>query len=594
MRKPGSFAFVLAAALIIAWLAPASGISDFYVHLLVLMIIYAIFAMSLDVLMGYAGLPSLGHAAFFGLGAYAIGIATVKLSLPWWVGLIGGLVLCTAVGLVFGVIALRTHGLYFLLITLAFGQLLWGAAIRWGSFTGGFNGLPGIVPPVEWLKSTVNFFYLALAVLLALAFIMLRLVTSPFGLALRALSDSESRLNALGYHVWLYKYVAFIVTGVIAGCAGALNAFYNGFVSSRDLSISMSAEAILMVILGGTGTLWGPLLGAVIIVALRNLLSIYFEDWLIILGAFFIVAVLYAPNGIMGWFAKRPKSSAPRDEDQSPAVAIAKAPAVIAASAAAPSKVVSRQGSDGVALAVNNLVRTFGGVVAVRNVSFSVRAGERVALLGPNGAGKTTLFHLITGALAPNSGTIALFGQSITDLAPYKRARAGIGRTFQITNLFPRLTVIEHLRLCGINLVDSRFAMLKPADSYAEVERFAADALQRIGLWDERNSEVRHLSYGHQRQLEVAMAVSLQPRLLLLDEPAAGLSPAEIGPIVATIHGLDSAMTVIIVEHDMDVALAVAERVIVFNHGELVAEGSPDTIRGDEEVQRIYLGRRRA
>jgi branched-chain amino acid transport system ATP-binding protein len=195
-----------------------------------------------------------------------------------------------------------------------------------------------------------------------------------------------------------------------------------------------------------------------------------------------------------------------------------------------------------------------------------------------------------TGA-CPTSGTIALFGQPITDLAPYKRARAGIGRTFQITNLFPRLSVIEHLRLCGINLVDRRFAMLKPADGYAEVERFAADALQRIGLWDKRNSEVRHFSYGHQRQLEVAIAVSLQPRLLLLDEPAAGLSPAEIGPIVATIHCLDSAMTVIIVEHDMDVALAVAERVIVFNHGELVAEGSPDGIRGDDEVQRIYLGR---
>ena len=598
MRKLGSFALVLAAALILALLAPASGISDFYVHLLVLMIIYAIFAMSLDVLMGYAGLPSLGHAAFFGLGAYAIGIATVKLGLPWWVGIIGGLVLCTAVGLVFGVIALRTHGLYFLLITLALGQLLWGAANRWGSFTGGFNGLPGIVPPVEWLKSTVNFYYFALALLLALAFLMHRLVTSPFGLALRALSDSESRLNALGYHVWLYKYVAFIVTGVIAGCAGALNAFYNGFVSSRDLSISMSAEAILMVILGGTGTLWGPLLGAVIIVALRNLLSIYFEDWLIILGAFFIVAVLYAPNGIVGWFATRPKSSAPRavygNEDRSPAVAIAETPAVIAARTTAPDKVVSPQRSDGVALEVNNLVRTFGGVVAVRNVSFTVRAGERVALLGPNGAGKTTLFHLITGALAPTSGTIALFGQPITDLAPYKRARAGIGRTFQITNLFPRLSAIEHLRLCGINLVDRRFAMLKPADGYAEVERFAADALQRIGLWDQRNSEVRYLSYGHQRQLEVAMAVSLQPRLLLLDEPAAGLSPAEIGPIVATIHGLDSAMTVIIVEHDMDVALAVAERVIVFNHGELVAEGSPDGIRGDDEVQRIYLGRRRA
>src|SRR5262249_56054142 len=160
-------------------------------------------------------------------------------------------------------------------------------------------------------------------------------------------------------------------------------------------------------------------------------------------GGFLRVGGRWAAKGIRGWLGKRPKSSAPRDEDQSPAFAIAKAPAVIAASAAAPSKVVSRQGSDGVALAVNNLVRTFGGVVAVRNVSFSVRAGERVALLGPNGAGKTTTFHLLTGALAPNSGTIALFGQSITDLAPYKRARAGIGRPFHITNLFPRLTVIE-------------------------------------------------------------------------------------------------------------------------------------------------------
>src|SRR5262249_28109402 len=166
--------------------------------------------------------------------------------------------------------------------------------------------------------------------------------------------------------------------------------------------------------------------------------------------------------------------------------------------------------------------------------------------------------------------------------------------TFQITNLFPRLTVMEHLRLCAISLAGQRFGMLEPADGNPEAERLAADALHRIGLWNERKTEVRHLSYGHQRLLEVAMAVSLRPRLLLLDEPAAGLSPAEIGPIVTMIHGLDPAMTVIIVEHDMDVALAVAERVIVFNHGELVAEGSPDTIRGDEEVQRIYLGRRRA
>ena len=598
MSKLASPPIVLTAAFVVALLAPATGISDFYIHILVLMIIYAIFAMSLDILMGYAGLPSLGHAAFFGLGAYAIGIATVKLGLPWWVGIVAGLVLCTAVGLVFGMVALRTHGLYFLLITLALGQLLWGATIRWGSFTGGFNGLPGIVPPAEWLKSTVNFYYFALSLLIALFFLMHRLVTSPFGLALRALSDSENRLNALGYHVWLYKYVAFIVTGVIAGCAGALNAFYNGFVSSRDLSISMSAEAILMVILGGTGTLWGPLLGAVIIVALRNLLSIYFDDWLIILGAFFIVAVLYAPNGIVGWFMAPVKSSAPHatetPEDRAPVAATVEAPPAVPPPSKAPEKVVSIRKGTSIALEVKDLTRTFGGVVALRNVSLTVGAGERVALLGPNGAGKTTLFHLITGVLVPTSGTIALFGQSITDFAPYKRARAGISRTFQITNLFPRLTAIEHLRLCAISLTGHRFAMLEPADGNPEVERLAAEALRHIGLWNERDTEVRYLSYGHQRRLEVAMAVSLRPRLLLLDEPAAGLSPAEIGPIVATIRGLDPAMTVIIVEHDMDVALAVAERVIVFNHGELVAEGSPDDIRGNDDVQRIYFGRRRA
>jgi branched-chain amino acid transport system ATP-binding protein len=596
VRKIAPLPIVLAAAFILALLSPVTGISDFYVHLLVLMIIYAIFAMSLDILMGYAGLPSLGHAAFFGLGAYAIGIATVKLGFPWWVGVFAGLVFCMAVGLVFGVVALRTHGLYFMLITLALGQLLWGAAIRWGSFTGGFNGLPGIVPPAEWFKSTVNFYYFALALLVALSFLMHRLVTSPFGLVLRALRDSESRLNALGYHAWLYKYVAFIATGLIAGCAGALNAFYNGFVSPRDLSISMSAEAILMVILGGTGTLWGPLLGAVIIVALRNLLSIYFDDWLIILGAFFIVAVRYAPNGIVGWFTDRAKPSAPHateaPEDRAPVSATVEAPPTGPSPSRAPVAPIRKSAS--IALETRDLTRTFGGVVAVRNVSLTIRAGERLALLGPNGAGKTTLFHVIAGAIPPTSGTIALFGEPITDLAPYKRARAGVGRTFQITNLFPRLTVMEHLRLCAISLAGYRFAMLEPADGNPEAERLAADALRRIGLWNERNTEVRHLSYGHQRQLEVAMAVSLRPRLLLLDEPAAGLSPAEIGPIVTMILGLDPAMTVIIVEHDMDVALAVAERVIVFNHGELVAEGSPEDIRGNDKVQRIYLGRRRA
>jgi ABC-type branched-subunit amino acid transport system permease subunit/ABC-type branched-subunit amino acid transport system ATPase component len=566
----------------VALSAPLAGLSDFYIHLLVLMVIYAIFAMSLDILMGYAGLPSLGHAAFFGVGAYAVGIVTVKLGLPWWVGIVSGLGLCAAIGLLFGLIALRTHGLYFLLITLALGQLLWGAANRWGSFTGGFNGLPGIVRPFAWLVPTVNFYYLALALLVVLAWLMHRLVRSPFGLSLKALSDSETRLQALGYDVWLAKYAAFIVTGVIAGAAGALNAFYNGFVSPRDLSIAMSAEAILMVIVGGAGTLWGAMLGAIIIITLRNLLSVYFEDWLIVLGAFFIVTVLYAPNGVMGWFSDLTRRSRANGTQKDPPAR----PQSESSSLMEP--ILRAEGPP--ALEIKALSKNFGGVIAVRDVSVCIRPGERTAFLGPNGAGKTTLFHMISGALEPSDGSIAFFGWNITHLPPHKRARAGIGRTFQITNLFPRLSVIDHLRICASSVCGYRFSMVRYGDQIAEVEQQAAAALDLIGLSPERNRLVRDLSYGHQRQLEVAMAIALKPRVLLLDEPTAGLSPAETDPVVKMIVDLDPTITVIIVEHDLDVALAVSERVIVFNHGEVVAEGAPDEIRGNPEVRRIYLG----
>lgn len=590
---------ILITALIAALAAPFAGLSDFYIHLLVLMVIYALFAMSLDILMGYAGLPSLGHAAFFGLGAYAVGIATVKLGLPWWLGILSGLGLCTAMGFLFGLIALRTQGLYFLLITLALGQLLWGAANRWGSFTGGYNGLPGIMRPFAWLVPTVNFYYFALAFLVALAWLMHRLVTSPFGLSLKALSDSETRLQALGYDVWLAKYVAFVITGVIAGGAGAVNAFYNGFVSPRDLSIAMSAEAILMVIVGGAGTLWGGLLGAIIIVTLRNLLSVYFDDWLIVLGAFFIFAVLYAPNGVVGWFSDviRHTRSHPKIPTENEPAGEATSPNSV--TAADIQRVVQptlhpRSLSGPSALEIKALSKLFGGIVAVKDVGAIIRAGERTAFLGPNGAGKTTLFHLISGALPPTSGSIALFGETITNMPPHKRARAGIGRTFQITNLFPRLSVLDHLRLCAISVCGYRFSTLRRSNRIPEVEKRASEALHRIGLWPQRNMLVRDLSYGHQRQLEVAMAVALKPRILLLDEPTAGLSPAEIRPIVKMIVELDPSITVIIVEHDLDVALAVSKRVIVFNHGEIVAEGTPDEVRRNAEVQRIYLGGRRA
>ena len=584
MRSTPAGTLLMPLLLSVAVLAPLLGISSYYTHLLMLMVIFGIFAMSLDILMGYGGLPSLGHAAFFGLGAYGVGIAAVKLGLPWWQGLILGLAACAAVGAVFGLVALRTKDLYFMLITLALGQLLWGAANRWGSFTGGFNGLAGIKPPAAWLASTEAFYYVGLAVLFLLSVMMKRLVDSPFGLALRALSDSESRMQALGYNVWLHKYATFIITGVLAGIAGALNALYNGFVSPRDLSISMSAECILMVILGGTRTLWGPLIGAIVVVTLRNVLSIYFDDWLIVLGAIFIAVVLFAPDGIIGRLQWRSDES----DDADAMLAEGREPSTDASGAILPT------GDGETALAVSGVSKSFGGMRAVRDATFALKRGERVVLLGPNGAGKTTLFHVITGSLPATAGNISLFGRDLHGTPTHRRARLGIARTFQITNLFPRSTVADHLRLCAISKFGLRFNMWRHANRIAEVESFVESELKRSGLWSFRNRIVRSLSYGHRRQLEVAMAVAMAPRMLLLDEPAAGLSKAETGPIVETLKKLDRSITMLLVEHDMDVAFAVADRIIVFNHGELVAEGSPAQVRMNPEVNRIYLGRRHA
>lgn len=201
---------------------------------------------------------------------------------------------------------------------------------------------------------------------------------------------------------------------------------------------------------------------------------------------------------------------------------------------------------------------------------------------------------MISGVLQPTSGRLFFQGTDVSKMPQYRRARRGMGRTFQITNLFPKLSVHDHLRLCGVSFFGRRLDMLASYARIPEIERFAREHLERAGLWHLRSSEVRNLSYGHQRQLEVAMAVSMQPSVLLLDEPAAGLSPAEIGPIVDVIRGLDKQMTLLIVEHDMDVAFAVADDVLVFNHGELVVRGAPAEIRRNSEVSRIYLGRRPA
>lgn len=279
-------------------------LSSFLLTLLTQALIWGILAMSLDLLLGYTGLPSLGHAAYLGLGAYGVGVLTTQYGTGFWATLAVGVLLATTGAAVFGLVALRATGVYFLMITLALGMVIWGLAYRWVSMTQGDNGIPGVPRPVlglPWsLATPIPFYYFTLAAF-ALAFLILWLIVrSPFGQSLVGIRESESRMRTLGYNVWLHKYLAFIIAGTVGGFAGVIWAYYNGFVSPTDVELATSVEILLMVALGGRGTLLGPAVGAGIIVMLKNLVSVYTHRWLLILGAVYIATIVYAPEGIAG------------------------------------------------------------------------------------------------------------------------------------------------------------------------------------------------------------------------------------------------------------------------------------------------------
>ena len=292
--------------------AAPPALSSFVLTLLTQAILFSILAMSLDVLLGYLGLSSLGHAAYWGIGAYSVGILTTRYDQGFWVTLVVGVLLSAAVAAVFGLLALRATSVYFLMITLALGMVVWGLALRWVSLTQGDNGISSVPRPrlgLPWTPGDgLSYYYFSLAgFLLAWAALAL-VVRSPFGKTLVGIRESETRMRTLGYHVWLHKYVGFVIAGAAAGFGGVLWAYYNGIVSPSDLELATSVEALLMVALGGRGTLVGAVLGAGIIVALKNLVSVYTHRWLLILGAVYIGTIVYAPEGIVGtirqWRAK--------------------------------------------------------------------------------------------------------------------------------------------------------------------------------------------------------------------------------------------------------------------------------------------------
>src|SRR5918996_3018480 len=291
--------------LFIAAIVVPPFLSPFPLSVLMLIVILAILAMSLDLMMGYAGMESLGQAAFFGMAAYTVAIVSTRYDIGWQLAIPLARLAAVALAAIAGALAVRLTGLFFLVMTLVFAQVLWGLSHRWGTMTGGYLGLHGIDRPFDALDDDLTFYYVALGVFIMSGLLMYRLVRSPFGLTLRGIKDSELRMKTSGYNVWLHRYVVFVIAGLFASIAGVLYTYSTQFISPTVLGVETSFEAMLMVIVGGAGTLSGPIIGAAVVTGLRNYLSVYVENWVIALGVAYIITVFFAPRGILGLLPRR-------------------------------------------------------------------------------------------------------------------------------------------------------------------------------------------------------------------------------------------------------------------------------------------------
>ena len=480
------------------------------------------------------------------------------------------------------------------------GQVLWGADYRWGAFTGGADGLElGGGRPSPWFYSELHFYYFTLGVFAAVTALICIIIVSPFGLTLKGIRDREVRSQTLGYVTYTHKYLAFIIAGIAATIAGILSGAYNGIASPSDLALDQSFAVMLMVIFGGSGTLAGPIVGAILITSLQFELSTFWPTaWPIILGAIYVFATIYLPDGIVPGFTRLAgrlralsKSEAVADTSDLPETT-----EVSAMQSTEPrtffGRAAGRDAPAKPALALEGVCKSFGDLRVLSDVTFSVGAGERVGIIGLNGAGKTTLFHVISGLEPRSSGRIALFGHNVTSAPPSRRAALGLSRTFQITMLYPSLSVRENMdvALLGSTYRRWRFHFWAPLTAYRDLEARSRELLEAVGLWSYRDTEVRHLSYGHQRQLEVALALAPEPSLLLLDEPTAGLAQPEIASMQRLLASLPPELTVVAVEHHLEFIFQFVRRVLVLHQGSVLTDGLPSTVRQDPQVRDLYFG----
>ncbi|HUA55161.1 MAG TPA: branched-chain amino acid ABC transporter ATP-binding protein/permease [Candidatus Sulfotelmatobacter sp.] len=591
-RGPGKRAAFVAAA--IAVVTVPMALPAFYVTLLGYVGLATLVALGLVLLTGISGQTSFGQASFVGLAAYATTLLTTRADASPLVGLAAGLAVTGVIAWLLGLVTARLSGHF-----LALASVAWGLSFfsLFGTIPQlhGFNGI-GNIPPLRLGPFSAEDLRVNLAVIwavVAIAMVMLvNLLDSRTGRAIRTLNGARLMGESVGIDTVRLSRAVFVVAALYAGIAGFLFAHFQRFISPTPFSLSMSIDYLFMVIIGGAQSLWGAPLGAVAVVVLRDL----FNDWmpritgrpgdfeLLVFAVIVIVLLQRAPEGLLPLLARLRRR--PRRPDAAAADVAAAVPAApMRAAAAEPGREL---------LALDAVSRRFGGLAANRDVSFAVHEGEIVGLIGPNGAGKTTLFNVVSGVIPPTSGRVRLFGASSAALASRRVAALGLARTFQHVRLLPDRSVLENVAL-GAHL-SGRAGVLRAMlrlDRTEEARLLAQARTQavRVGLDGLLDTPAGDLPLGQQRVVEIARALCLRPRLLLLDEPAAGLRRPEKQRLAALLDQLrGEGVGVLLVEHDMDFVMQLADRVVVMDFGLKIAEGSPEQTQADPAVREAYLG----
>jgi branched-chain amino acid transport system permease protein len=586
MSKYQSLIGFAALAIILA-VVPLTAANEYELRLFMLFLIYAVIALGLNILVGLAGLVSLGQAGLFALGAYTAAILSTRLGFELVSSSVTAIIVASLFGALLAYPTVRVRGVYLAVITIAFGLIVENAAIEWQGLTGGPMGITGIPKPsVLGIPLSGYAYYAVLAVVLVLVVIVTHnLKRSKYGRAMLAVSQSETAARSLGINATGIRTLAFVISAATAGLAGVLYAFLNSYISPDIFTFSDSIRFLLMVIFGGAGTTTGTLIGAYILTYLPEYLQ-QLQYWQkFAYGLLLAVVMFVLPLGVFGTLSELWRKWRPL-------------PRRIEATGLSleQSLEIGRADQHPTELKAEGMTVRFGGLTALNDVSLRVQPAEIHALIGPNGAGKSTFVNTISGFYRPDDGRYELNGVDLTGQPAHRVARSGLARTFQNTELFGDMTVLENVMAGYQNRFSYNFvdACVRTPRFLREEEQCRAAALGLLGfvdLTDYANEKARFLPFGLQRRLEIARALATSPRLLLLDEPAAGLTTHEIEELDKMIRRIASlGISVLLIEHHVELIMAIANQVTVLDYGVVIASAPPDIVQADPRVIEAYFG----